>query len=162
MGVGGGTRASKALVRLQLALGQVQVRHAYTQEVMGKETRAAQVVLHRCVEVAPTLPLDEADEIRAPYPYPPHRTQGLARGNMGQVGGNGREMGEGGEVEGDEDGAQSVRSVRSRASSISFAAGFDLSSALESTQVLELWPVRMRASASARVRLLLCGRKGGG
>ena len=161
-GVGGGTRAAKALVRVQLALGQVQARHAYTQEVMRPETRAAHLVLQRCMAAAPTLALDETDNIRLPYPYPPHRPQGLAGGNLGQVEGNGGEIGGSREAEGDEDGAQSVRSGRSgrsRASSISFASGFDLSSALESTQVLELRPVCTRASA--RVCLLLCGRQGG-
>ena len=94
---------------------------------MRAETRVAKEVLQLSMAAAPSLApaAGEEDQVRST----PH--QGLST----------REEWSGEHADGflgDDDGSRSLRSVGSVASSISFSGGFDLSSALESTQVL-LW-----------------------
>ena len=130
-GLGSGSPGSKEIFRLQQALMLMESRHPDTQEAMAVETRVAREVLQLSMRLAPTLPLD--DEV---YPSSAH-VPVLAQGHRSAAGRRGT-------ADDDTDSvvsAGSWRSARSRgsqrsnaASTLSFAGGFDLSAALETTQ----------------------------
>jgi hypothetical protein len=110
-----------------MALEKLRSRHADTQEAMRVEMRAAKEVLQLSMAAAPRLEVDSNEENDSRYPHV-RCARDLTPSERG--GGAGEALGDDG----------SVRSVPSAGSlsSISFPGGFDLSSALESTQVLQV------------------------
>ena len=141
MGVGGGSPGSREILRLQQALGELEAHHADTQEAMSVEAGVAREVLRLSMAVAPTLLLDPlvAGEDARASAYQgssnlgmrgPEALSGYEDDDARSVVSSGSRRSAGAASA-----ALSVASGQSKQSSVSFSAGFDLSSALESTQV---------------------------
>ena len=122
-----------------MALEKLSSRHEDTQEAMRAETLAAKEVLQLGMAAAPRLEVDPNEENNSRYPHV-RCARDLTPSERG--GGAGEALGE----------DCSVRSVPTAGSlsSISFSGGFDLSSALESTQVLQVLLVLDNSRHSAR------------